>query len=92
MNLMRSLCCLFSNRCGCDAGEERRPQTDTSSAVPSDADIAPEKLSGAQLMKPTIPMAAKRFQNLRYVLEVLTRVKHSCTLDQEQPLLAILTY
>jgi hypothetical protein len=44
MNFMRSLCCLFSNRCGCDAGEERKPQTDTSNAVPSDADIAPEKL------------------------------------------------
>jgi hypothetical protein len=42
MNLMRSICCLFSNRCASEAGEGGEADKD-SHKVAADANIAPEK-------------------------------------------------
>jgi len=43
MNLMRSICCFFSNQCGSEAGKGIKVDKDASTAVPGDANIAPEK-------------------------------------------------
>jgi hypothetical protein len=64
MNLMQSICCLFSSRCASEAPEGRKPDRDASDTTPGDANTGAQKSPGPT-SRPKSP--------LRYVMEMEVR-------------------